>query len=437
MGERDQATIFLSASYDDMQGPTARCFTVPKRRSSLPLRFRLLNMVGKSLRAMSVPVAQFDEETVRTVAVKETGLTDFGDPHFREGLLRLLESAETDADLHFIGRLTVREVIANALASRLLLMEARKRTPEIFERPLIPPIIVLGLPRSGTTFLHRMLAADPAHRAIPLWELLRPLPNGGSSVGATPDRRHQIAEQRLGLRLRLAPDLDRKHYVRAHTPEECMWLLATTFVSPVFWAVAPVYGYLDWYKGQDRLKAYKEYRWLLQVLQAIHPRCRLALKAPAHTGALSALLKTIPDALLVQTHRHPVEACNSLNSLFYSVHAMVTKRVDAHRMAEANVSLQEHEIALNLAARDAHPGAVLDVHYDRLIADPVGTVRSIYDHFGLVWSDTFEERLGSYVRQNPKGRHGPHRYASGDFGLTDGAIAERFAAYSERFGLTD
>jgi hypothetical protein len=126
-----------------------------------------------------------------------------------------------------------------------------------------------------------------------------------------------------------------------------------------------------------------------------------------------------------------------LNSLFYSVHDMVTKRVDAHRMAEANVRLQEHEIALNLAARDAHPGAVLDVHYDRLIADPVGTVRSIYDHFGLVWSDTFEERLGSYVRQNPKGRHGPHRYASRDFGLTDGAIAERFAAYSERFGVTD
>lgn len=111
---------------------------MPKRRSSLPLRFRFLNMVGKSLQAMSVPVARFDEETVRTVAVKVTGLTDFGDPHFREGLLRLLESAETDADLHFIGRLAVREVIANALASRLLLMEARKRTPEIFERPLIP-----------------------------------------------------------------------------------------------------------------------------------------------------------------------------------------------------------------------------------------------------------------------------------------------------------
>jgi hypothetical protein len=121
-----------------MQGPTVRCFTVLSRRSSLPLRFRLLNIVGESLQAVSVPVARFDEEAVRTAAMKETGLSDFGDPHFREGLLRLLESAETDADLHFIGRLAIREVLANALASRLLLMEARKRTPEIFERPLIP-----------------------------------------------------------------------------------------------------------------------------------------------------------------------------------------------------------------------------------------------------------------------------------------------------------
>ena len=216
-----------------------------------------------------------------------------------------------------------------------------------------------------------------------------------------------------------------------------MWLLAATFVSPVFWVVAPVYGYLDWYKGQDRLEAYKEYRWLLQILQALDPTRRLVLKAPAHTGALSVLLKTIPDALLVQTHRHPVEACNSLNSLFYSVHAMVTNKVDAHRMAEANVSLQEHEIALNLAARDAHPGKVFDVYYDRLVADPISTVRSIYDHYGLAWSDKFEERLGYYVQQNPKGRLGPHRYAPEDFGQTDGAIAKRFAAYSERFGFTD
>ena len=108
---------------------------------------------------------------------------------------------------------------------------------------------------------------------------------------------------RLESRQRLAPDVDRKHYARADTPEECIWLFAVTLLSPIFWVLAPVYGYLQWYKNQDRIKSYGEYRWLLQALQDTYPTRRLALKAPAHTGALDALLKTVPEALLVQTHR--------------------------------------------------------------------------------------------------------------------------------------
>ena len=410
-------------------------FTILKSRSSLPFRFRLLNLAGRSLGAAHLSIGRFDEEAVHRAAMKQTGLTDFGDPYYREGLSSLLRSAENDAELHFVGRLAYREIIVSSLANRLLLTQARKRAPEVFQRPLIPPIIVLGLPRSGTTFLHRMLALDSTHRGVPLWELVRPLPDGGSPGG--PDRRREIVQQRLESRQKLAPDVDRKHYTRADTPEECIWLLAATFVSPIFWVLAPVYGYLEWYKSQDRLKAYREYRLLLQVLQAVDPTRRLALKAPAHTGALDVLLKTIPDALFIQTHRNPVEASNSLNSLFYSLHSAVTEGVDAPRMAEALLSLQEHEIALNLAARDAHPGAVFDVYYDRLVADPVGTVRGVYEHFGLVWSQSYEEQLLTYLRENPKGKYGPHPYASVDFGQTDEAIAERFAAYSERFGFTE
>src|SRR3712207_5154038 len=126
-------------------------------RSSLPLRFRLLNKAGASLRAAKLPLARFDMDSVCEAAIKETGLIDFGAPHYREGLSRLLESAENDADLHFLGRLAYRDMITGSLATRLLLTEASKRTPDIFERPLIPPIIVLGFPRSGTTFLHRLL----------------------------------------------------------------------------------------------------------------------------------------------------------------------------------------------------------------------------------------------------------------------------------------
>ena len=176
-------------------------------RSPLPLRFRLLNSAGKTLRAAKMPFARFDKEGVRRAAVKETHLTDFGDPYHREGLLRLLESAEEDAGLHLVGRLAFREVIVNSLANRLLLVEARKRAPEVFERPLVPPIVVLGIPRSGTTFLHRLLALDPANRGVPLWDLVRPLPptDGG------PDRRRHIVARRLTSREKIPSDEGPKH----------------------------------------------------------------------------------------------------------------------------------------------------------------------------------------------------------------------------------
>lgn len=403
-------------------------------RTSLPLRLRLLNTVGKHLGAAGLPVAGLDEETLVQAAVKETGLTDFGNPYYREGLLRLLESLEDDAALHFTGRVANREIIVGNLINRLLLTDACKRTPAVFQRPLKPPIIVLGLPRSGTTLLHRLLAMDPAHRAVPWWELARPVP--GADSDGQPDRRRQVLQKKLHRRQKAMPDYDRKHYTRVDTPEECIWLLASTFLSPLYWAFAPVYGYLDWYKNQDRLQAYYEYRQLLQVLQAADPARRLALKSSTHTGAVEALLQTVPGALLIQTHRNPAEATVSLASLFYSAHNKMTERLDVGRMTEALLSFHERQIARNLAARDAHPGVILDVYYDRLVADPVGAVRDIYDHYDLAWSEEFAERLNYYMRQNPRGKHGAHRYAPEDFGQTGEAISERFTAYIERFELT-
>jgi hypothetical protein len=399
------------------------------------LRLRILNTVGKHLGAARLPVAALDEEALVGAAVKATGLSEFGDGYHREGLLRLLESVEKDAALHLSGQLTFRETIVGSLINRLLLTEAYKRSPEIFQKPLKPPIIVLGLPRSGTTFLHRLLAMDPAHRAVPWWELARPLPSPGSNGKS--DRRRQIFQKKLHRLQKITPDLDRIHYTRVDTPEECIWLLASTFLSPLFWALAPVYGYLDWYMNQDRLQAYYEYRLLLQVLQAADPTRRLVLKSSTHTGAVETLLQTIPSSLLIQTHRNPVETTASLASYFYSLHSRTTERLDVRRMTEAILSFHEHQIARNLKARDAYPGALFDVYYDRLVADPIGTVRDIYDHYGLAWSEEFEERLNYYLQQNPRGKHGAHLYSPENFGQTRDTISRRFAAYIERFELTN
>lgn len=399
-------------------------------RPSLPTRFRLLNAAARYLLAEKLAIARLDEETLSNEAVKETGLTDFGDPYYREGLLALLVSAEKDANLHFLGRIAMRKLVAIYLSNRLLLAEARKRTPELFQQHLIPPIIVLGLPRTGSTFLHKMLALDPAHRGVPAWELLRPLPTG------TEDRRREFADRELKRQRKVNPRLDRIHLIGPDEPEECMVLQGTTFSSAFFFVMAPVYGYADWGISYDQTKAYEEYHSLLQVLQMVEPKRRLTLKAPAHTGALPTLFQTIPDALIIQTHRNPVEACTSACSLFYWTWSTVTRSIDVPRMAEALTDILQRMAVVSLRFHETNPDVIYDVYYEQLVSDPVSAVRCIYNHFGLAWTDEYEERLRVYVKDHHQGKHGRHNYCPEDFGLTDNSLAKRFAEYSEIFGIT-
>jgi hypothetical protein len=236
-------------------------------------------------------------------------------------------------------------------------------------------------------------------------------------------------EEQMKIRLSLSEGLDQKHFIRADSPEECMFMLGQTFHTMLYWVTVPVYGYVEWYGRQPRHKKYADYRRLLQVLQAVAPDRRLTLKAPAHTGGLGELLDNVPEALVVQTHRDLVTCTNSLNSLFATTQSVVTPHLDRQRMAAANLTLMEVELARNQAGRERYPDRVFDVHYDRLVADPISTVRQIYGRFQLPWTAEFEQAMTTYLVQNPKSKHGRHHYNSADFGLTDDTIRARFAPY--------
>lgn len=402
--------------------------TSQTKESSIPLHFRLINGIGRSLRSVGVKVG-LDEESLCQSAARQTGLSDFGDDYFRAGLRKLVESLESDANLTTIGRLGHRLAIIQQLSNRLKLVEMGKQVPELFIQSILPPLIVIGIPRSGTTLLHRLLAADPAGRAIPLWELSSPLPAGREahllSDSADRTKRRKRMEWQMRIRRGLDKDLDRKHFIRAETPEECMFMLGMTFHTMLYWVTAPVYGYVDWYGRQPRDEKYADYRRLLQVLQAVDPTRRLVLKAPAHTGGLGELLENVPEAMVVQTHRDPVTCLNSLNSLLATTHGVVSEQLDVRKMAEANLTLLAEEQRRNAAGRQKFPGQVLDVSYKDLVADPLGTVRGIYDHYELDYSAEFEAEMARYLAENPKGKHGQHRYNSADFGLTDEEIRER------------
>ena len=265
---------------------------------------------------------------------------------------------------------------------------------------------------------------------------MRPFPEGNGN-GDGPDPRILKLEQAMRLRQPLLPGLDAIHYTRADSAEECILALGLTFNSLIFPTLLPVYGYMEWYLQQeDTSQKYREYHWLLQVFQSHEPEQRLTLKAPAHTGNLDPLLHAVPQAMVIQTHRDPVVCISSACSLIYTFHLAVAKEIDLRRMAD--LTLQQYEVWFrrNLAFRQAHPEVVYDVSYDSLVADPIGTVRGIYAHFGLPWTDAYASKLREFVQKNPKDKRGKHRYAASDYGLIEGEISERLGFYSEHLNLT-
>lgn len=401
-------------------------------RSNLSLPYTLANALGRVLVAARVPIMRLDEQSLCERAMRQTGLTDFGDPRYREGLVQLLESVERDANLHPLGRLMANDLVTNYLVQRLRLMETRRRAPELFSQPLVPPLIVTGFARSGTTFLHRMLALDQGHRGIPHWMLVRPFAKKAENDA---DVERRIAETERALRIwrPMLPGLDSIHYTRADSAEECILALCLTFNSVFFGVIMPVYSYMDWCMRQsETLQKYREYRWLLQVYQAQEPGRRLTLKAPAHAGNLASLLDAIPEAMVVQTDRDPVPCVSSTCSLLYTFYLSMTKALDVQRMARMILRLFEVMGQRNLAFRESHPGVVHDVTYDSLVSEPLETVRRIYSRFDLPWTDAYASRLEQFIQNHPKDKHGKHQYAASDFGLTEDEIVDRLQFYYER-----
>lgn len=387
----------------------------------VPLPFRILDGLADGLR-LGRRVCLDPDELMRA-ACRASGLSDFGDPWFRPGLEAFAASLDRDAQLNVVGRAGLAGMVTTLLQNRLLFRAEGVAAcgPVRWSRP---PLFVLGLPRSGTTLLHRLLSLDPAHRCLPLWRLQRPFPPRRG-----PDRRRRETAKVMRLFRYLSPALRRKHATGPDAPEECIFLLNSTFVSHGLWVAAPVFSYLDWLGRCDRARAYFEFAAILDRIQREQPELRLVMKAPSHAGSLDELFDALPESLVVQTHRDPVEVLPSLNSLFCSVHAALVRRLDPLRIGRANLGMIADEMERNRAARKKWSARLWDVEFADLCSDPLGVVRGIYRHFNLPWTVEFETRVGDYLRSHPRHAHGPHRYRNADFGCTDEAVAERFRSY--------
>lgn len=378
--------------------------------------------------------SDLNEESLLAQAREQTGLTDFGDERFRCGLRVLLETYEGEARLSEGGRKRTRRRLVQLLGTRLRVEAAWKRHPEIRDVEIRRPVYVTGLPRSGTSALFNLLAEDPRHRPLLLWEGLFPDPLEGLEPGRTDPRLEAVRAINERDRKR-NPDFDKIHYVTAEMPEECVMLQAHTFCDVQLGIEVLMEPYASWFQKQDLRPAYRYYADLLRMLQWQRPGERWLLKSPAHLWALDVLVELFPDAGIVWTHRDPLETIPSYCSMMAMLMS-VREAFDPKELGPTVLEYLARKVERGLEARErTDPSRFVDVDYRAFVADPVVTARGVYGAFDLDVPPGTEAALEGYARSHAKGRHGDHTYSLEAYGLDEARVRERLAGYLERFDL--
>ena len=362
-------------------------------------------------------------------ASRITGLADFGPDDYTDGLGMLLESYARDAELTPSGEKATRALLRGALMARLLSEAGWQAHPGYAEVAVERPVFVTGLPRTGTTALHRLLVADPAHQGLELWLAEAPQPRPPRAAWADDPVFQYIAAACARHHVE-HPEFMGVHYVAADQVEECWQLLRQSMRSVSFECLAHLPTYSAWLRDQDWTGAYQRHRRNLQLIGMNDAGQRWVLKNPSHLFALDALLATYPDALVIQTHRAPQVAIASVCSLAAQASAGWSTGFRGAVIGRDQLELWAFGLERFLAERARHDAArFYDVHYEDFVADPFGTVQAAYRYFGLPLSAAAATAMQSLIRADAEGsRAQGHRYTLADFGLTGAEVDERFAA---------
>jgi len=380
----------------------------------------------------------FDEEVVLAAASDKTGLDDFGPADFRERLRIWLASADEDHDLGPVGRLAFYNDCVRYAANRLRFEDLMRRHPEIDDVEIVRPIIIAGLPRSGTTHLLNLIAADERLRSLPYWESVEPIPDPAERAGMDAvDPRLARCRESYAVQNRMMPLMKNMHDMAPEHVHEEIEVQALDFSSYVPEWIATVPRWRDYYLGHDQTPHYDYMKRVLKALQWLRGPERWVLKSPQHLEQLVPLHETFPDATVVMTHRDPVSVVASAVTMLCYGDRIRRRCVDPPKAAAYWIDRIETLLRRCVRDRDRIPAEQsLDLPFHEFMADDVGAVERIYELADFEMTPAARESLDAFMAANPRGKHGRIVYdLEADFGVDRATLQQRFAFYCDRFRI--
>lgn len=363
------------------------------------------------------------------IAKKATGLSDFGDTDYHEPLNLLIKDILNQKHFHAFGYVIAKGMLVEALKNRLYLEEAFKRNPHIEQEKINDAIWILGLPRTGSTLLHHLLSLDDNNRTLKRWE-------ASCSSPILQDKEEDIKKRKEKAQATdkvlhaLVPDLLKKHSMRWDLPDECVMLFKDTFKSQLFGFSLGLPTYGEWLLEQDLAPEYQYYVKQLKVLQSVDKRDRWVFKAPFHSLNVAAIESTFSEPKFINLHRNPNSVLPSVASLSESLQGLCLNYIDRkfigkRALNDCKMAIDNVSEARNAIANDR----MIDINFSDFIKDPAGTIEGIYKKWNIPFTEEFRQKINQFMEENPKNKHGEHKYAREEYGLTDSQIDEKFGNY--------
>ena len=371
-------------------------------------------------------------------AEAETGLHDFGSTDFEHRLEVLCRAMREEGGFNAAGIFQQHSLIVGLLKNRLLIEDLVHRHPEILDERITAPIVICGLPRTGTTHLHNLITADPALRSIPYWESLEPvLPESEQPVDGAPDPRVERTTLALSFLDVAMPYFNRMHEMTVEHTHEEIQLLAIDFSSMLFETAAPMPLWRDDYLARDQRPSYAYLVKVLKVLQWLRGGTRWVLKTPQHLEQFPVLADIFPDATFVVTHRDPVSVTASMTTMVAYSARLTRDRVDLEAMGAYWSDRLERMLRRCAEQRSALPeDQTVDVHFDEFMRDDMAMVQRIYELADQPLDERARAAMDAFMAAHPRGKFGAVEYDLSEFGLDPAELRSALAFYTDQFDVT-